>query len=402
MEHGRRFLQENNKEKAYICLTWYLHRFTDQVKKHPQYKGLSDGLKSDVVAVRKVVERLHDELLETYKNDYVLAQMETISIGQYDGSDCVNEDYKGLYLENKILGDDLHQNICFINSIMQCLFAIPQFIQVIDQMDQQFGTRFRAVLDGNEHSMEFLRLILINEHPNFALGNQCDAYEFLLALLNYFGLVMLENSVKEESTCKNCKETSSKYAPGADGVQIPFRDVDSLQTLLDSYLENDMTNDMVRENCHSCMKLSYINVRKWIEMDEVFVFKIDLIDENFQLVSNTNLGINDTLNINNKVFSVIGLVHQIGIDNNGHFIASLKYQEKWIVRDDMKDPIVVSHPPSQPYIVFCVQRKESDVIHENTITGHIVCAYCKKSVLAANIKKHNNTKSCLKAKDNKI
>ena len=73
IDHARGFLQENRKEDAYICLTKYVHRFTNQIKKHPKYNGLSEDLNKNVAAVIKVVERLHDELLETYKKDYLLA-----------------------------------------------------------------------------------------------------------------------------------------------------------------------------------------------------------------------------------------------------------------------------------------------------------------------------------------
>ena len=120
----------------------YLQRFINEVKKHRDYDGLPIGIKNDILVVLNKVEDMKKELLEAYKNESLQILMETMSIGQYDGSDHVSDDYLGLFLENRSLGDDLHQNICFMNSVMQCLFAMPQFVQVIDQLDQQFGARF--------------------------------------------------------------------------------------------------------------------------------------------------------------------------------------------------------------------------------------------------------------------
>ena len=430
---AREFLKEDRPQEAFVCLMRYLKIFLDktQIKRHPQFREIPFDIKKHVPYVLKTAEELKKALLNSFSKEFdnmsneksiegCIADLsiegntvlednqDTIIVDQLDGSDsypidCAKSDFTGVCLENQRINEQLHQYICFINSVIQALFSLRRFIELLPQLDEQFGSRFQAIYEGSEHSMEWLRTMLLKNPRNkdFALGRQCDSFEFLTALLTHFELNSILNYKVVQFdifTCKNCKATFSRQCDDnlLDGILqlwVHLHNVESLQDLLQSYMTNI---DLRKAKCPTCKKISYMNIQKSLHIGEIFIFKVEWNDEKHNLVYNQNgLEISPTLIVNGKVMSIKCIIHHSGEDNNGHHEATLRADSKWINRSDME---VTNNaiPPKYPYLVFCVMNHDQN---NSQSTKKTQCEFCNKVILSANIKQHQKSKACLKAKN---
>ena len=412
----------------------YLDRYHIKIRQHPQFTEIPIGIKRDIAIVLGKTEELKKALYNSFSmeleensetsveedianmsivGDSVSDIQDTISVDQLDGSDSYpisspKSDFTGVLLENYRITPELHQYICFINSVIQALFSLPRFIELLPQIDEQFGSRFQAVYDGIEHSMEWLRSMLLENPRNkdFQLGRQCDSFELLTALLAHFRLNSFLNfkiNQFENVLCKNCKATFSRQCDDnnlLDGIlQIwkHLHNVESLQELLNSYMV-DLRNkvDLKKEKCPTCNKISYMKIQKSLEIGEIFIFKVEWHDEKNNLVYNeSGLLVAPNLVVNGKVMSIKCIIHHSGEWDNGHHESTLRADNKWINRSDM-DATDDVNPPKYPYLVFCVINNNPE---NPQPAKNVQCEFCNKTILFANIKKHQKTKACLKAKN---
>ena len=417
---ARESLKEEDFENAYICLLKFLIRYMDQIKHHPEYDrrvGLPSDIKKFNAIVLQKTEELKVQLLNKYSTEFFVESVKNSSsdseklndslsdlhINQLDGTDLDTNDFFGICLENKRIDENLHMNSCFMNCIINCLFSIQQFVQLLPTLDNNFGSKFEDVFSGKENSLEWLRTILLNKHHAFSLGNQADPCEFLIGLLEHFQLQTVFKYIVDQilhKTCKNCKETLITKCPEylINGIlEIPLHEfeVNSLQELFDCLTETKLE----KENCPSCGKVSYMNIKKSLLTSDIFIFKIDWhTDKNELIPLEIGLEITPSIKIDDKMFSIKGIVHFSGEDDNGHYEATLRVQDHWINRSDMEfnDHAI---PPHRPCLVFCVAEDLPQISENQTDSHeHILCQFCQAKVQKKNLKTHQRTKKCLKAK----
>tara|TARA_Y100000389_G_scaffold95024_2_gene91693 strand:+ start:883 stop:1827 length:945 start_codon:yes stop_codon:yes gene_type:complete len=274
-------------------------------------------------------------------------------------------------------------NTCAINSLIQCInHSLPE-------------SNKKELLKISKNTISkslFLLLKMMNENPTkvikpgrfisdifenttlFKMGQQLDSSELWVYLSNKifeeigikiekeeeifnsdihmkaYEQVMLHNNKRESvwndiyqgvtvtiTKCKKCEEKYYNFETFYNlSIKVEGSVIESLKNL---FLPNEYKDDWKCEKCKE--KTSYIKTTRFWKIPKILVLSINRFDNNMKKV-NTEVIINKRLNfhknicINNDnfLYKLNSCVHHYGNYSNGHYISTLKHEDKIELYDD--------------------------------------------------------------------
>ena len=159
------------------------------------------------------------------------------------------------------------ENVCFFNSVVQVLHAIPAFQNVVEELghDNQAITAikymFKEISNSNE-AVGTSRYVQLLGLPNYIVGRQYDAHECLLQFLDriypritddcMFKVAMLESLVCDDNNCGKRIDTN------VEGIDIGLNVEDTINTQTVTGLLCNLQNStrLVGYRCDKCENLN--------------------------------------------------------------------------------------------------------------------------------------------------
>lgn len=221
-------------------------------------------------------------------------------------------------------------NTCYFNSILQCLFQIPDlsnyFIQIDYTGECEFTKEYQKLVRDAWVSKDctfldvrpFLRLFC-TRFSQFANGDQQDAHEALLCLFE-----ILEPFTKSLVTCKLIQET---VCPSDKSF---LKDETCVVTLTP---KGDIESSILDfTKWHTIDKYEDKNGKTW----NVAVTRTTF--ESFPKILILSTSHKTTMTVKEKLgkFSLFASCVHMGNQHGGHYAAYTKHCGKWYLKDDLR------------------------------------------------------------------
>ena len=223
--------------------------------------------------------------------------------------------YHGLSLQNY-----LNQNICYLNSLTQCLFGLESFRELMPLFDMTCGTRFVPTYNGGESSLEWLRQQLFTRNNDFVIGRQCDSFEAMGTLFDYLEATsgeILDYVVQQHEVvaCSNCDQVFTKQA--GNDVEYGFFQIslaqyptaNDVQSLLQTY-GSQVEKEVYCNNCDGEFLSTCYN--EILQTGNVLIMRLSWFDDQRNIL-NKAIRPNTMIQVDGKCFLLKGLIHHAGI-----------------------------------------------------------------------------------------
>ncbi|CAH1153604.1 unnamed protein product [Phaedon cochleariae] len=281
------------------------------------------------------------------------------------------------------------KNICYMNSILQCMKVVPvikgAFVtsdryaysttlkppRINPQMAQVMRELWGGTPDNPKHYfIEPFKRKLCETAPNFDRGNHEDAFEFFIFLFNlisddcsfdlspppvmtesqkaWFGHLQGRSSflidafyyqLKNTKTCYYCRRTYLSFDTDSTLMLAMDNAACSLQPMIEEYMKDNRVQDY---SCSDCKSTSSILNRKEIVVDpEVLVIILKRYLINADGTSRKNDNEIDFplkgLKFGKSVYDCCGVVQHSGNTSHGHYFATVLLDAKtndWVLFND--------------------------------------------------------------------
>ena len=275
-----------------------------------------------------------------------------------------------------------HQNMCSLNSNLQLLRHVPEFISHLDQHknDSALCNVLYSILSTTgshqQQSALLLREILANvTQRDLNSGAQNDAVELLSYILDHCptDLFHFDTSFdytfhNEEGACPKCKG-NPQSVPGTDKI---------LKLILSKSQPNPSLNDLLEKlfaeqeqtdgrRCSQCA-INYKNTPLLPYTEKLCMLRhppyllIQLLRMSFQDGTTTKNSSPITLPkevmVDKVSYQVIGTITHIGTASAGHNRAFLKQGEKWFMCEDSRYPFEKNPVDSVAEQNYCLLLKK--------------------------------------------
>jgi ubiquitin C-terminal hydrolase len=264
-----------------------------------------------------------------------------------------------------------NSNTCYINSVLQLLIDIKPLRKYITkftnniELDKSVLLSFSKIIkyyDINKDDNIVVNpksfLLEVFKQFHFKESRQEDAHEFLYCFIDYLHEALKVKNVKNvnkynkewKKYCKNnysiitklfygqlrskiyceCGESSISYSPFC-GMTISS-DYENIQKGIENYL----TGDIVETTCDKCKINSLKNIQKNMEIiPKYLIVQVSRFNNNLTKSSNP-IDYTSDININNQKFTLVGNIYHAGQINFGHYLCSVKDEDKttWNIFND--------------------------------------------------------------------
>lgn len=286
-------------------------------------------------------------------------------------------------LEVPTIGFINNGNICYFNSLLQCIinckyimFYLINELQPKNKLQEYFQCKFInfTKLYNNELEEQFeketsifsyeLLKILLEKYKHININEQQSSSEFFLYLIEELGIEhFFKIRHKVNIHCGNCKNISSKIDE-CYHFEMFYSDQENESVDIDDFMYSvNVLQDYKCDNCKTISKSLYekqaLNISKYFVMILNKYFNKILIDypNTFEItvkkiISNKN---NENITPVSTVWENIGQIEHIGHLNSGHYIALCKRFNSIFFFDDMNVQMQNGNklfPTKNTYIVF--------------------------------------------------
>ena len=267
------------------------------------------------------------------------------------------------------------QNICFFNSVLQSLFSLCDFGDLILNIEgpnllKDIFIKLQT-LNSPFLPISYLNQLKLSE---FTLGHQYDAHECLVQLLetvyplNYDSLFKIVKN--PEILCENCKSESSSKSEIYFDLKLDILNNHTPMSIFEAIQTIQLPSNLENYRCDKCKCISRCYKSDYVqETGSLLVVNLKLFKHNRQNVYekiNPPLVIEEEMNfggcLGNWTLNSI-IYHHGRSHNNGHYTSCVKSGKSWFHIDDHK----VSKVPFQkkyvkdrksPYILFYSKKVE--------------------------------------------
>jgi ubiquitin C-terminal hydrolase len=286
-------------------------------------------------------------------------------------------------LEVPTIGFINNGNICYFNSLLQCIinckyimFYLINELQPKNKLQEYFKSKFInfTKLYNNELEEQFeketsifsyeLLKILLEKYKHININEQQSSSEFFLYLIEELGIEhFFKIRHKVNIHCGNCKNISSKIDE-CYHFEMFYGDQENESVDIDNFMYSvNVLQDYKCDNCKTISKSLYekqaLNISKYFVMILNKYFNKILIDypNTFEItvkkiIENKN---NENITPVSTVWENIGQIEHIGHLNSGHYIALCKRFNSIFFFDDMNVQMQNGNklfPTKNTYIVF--------------------------------------------------
>ena len=270
-----------------------------------------------------------------------------------------------------LLNEDC-QNICWFNSILQCLLYTPKLVNtwykkpelINNTKRNKLFTSLITEMWKSDETDGIKSIIFLNEFKTFCnfftIGEQCDAHECLMFLLD-----MLHEETKhpvfnstESFTCDMDTKTRNEWYKMNKNehslISQIFRGT-TKSSIIYSQGSNVKTSN--KYDYFNCITISGLNdiesleqgIEEYIsqvpiEFEKKYAFQKISIEQSphvfiFHLARFNNDGtkINKSIQIPEKImqtYELYAVCCHVGSYNGGHYFSFVKYNNKWYLKDD--------------------------------------------------------------------
>ena len=286
-------------------------------------------------------------------------------------------------LETPVFGFINNGNICYFNSLLQCIINCKQIMYYLvnehkpkNEIQEFFQTKFKNFVKmyNNEEiqqfkketsifSYELLKKIL-NKYKHININEQQSSSEFFLYLIEELDIEhYFKIKHKINIHCGNCKNISTKTDECFHFEMFCDNNLKDNKIDIDDFLYSvNIIDDYKCEKCNTVSKSMYekqaLNISKYFVIilnkyfNKVliqFPNKFELTVKNFE--NNQNL---ENYIPKNYIWENISQIEHIGNLNSGHYIAICKRFDKIFNIDDNKVEIKNGkmEPSKNTYVVF--------------------------------------------------
>ena len=273
-------------------------------------------------------------------------------------------------------------NVCFFNSVVQVLYAIPAFRNFVQELapDNQAITAiedmFQEISNSNE-PVRTSRYVQLLGLPNYIFGRQYDAHECLMKFLDKIypritDECMFKVTMLEWLVCDNCGKRIDQNVEGID-IGLNVKDAIGTQTVtgLLSHLQN--ATQLVDYKCDQCHRVNKCTKADLIShTSDMLILNLKLFKtvDNYGTIKKITpkLNIQDELHFYGNYYSIHAIIYHEGTQaNSGHYTCGVKVNERWfMINDNLVKSIqqiklsYSSTDYSIPYIL--IYKKRNDVI----------------------------------------
>jgi ubiquitin C-terminal hydrolase len=253
---------------------------------------------------------------------------------------------------------------CYVNSVLQMLSYVPEFVQELSINETKEGKNvyeiFKMLYGENQITAKNIRpnMYAIQSLVQFPKKTQQDVSEFLQLLFDNLELITpyFYYNISIETICKNNPELK----PKADPIVTPDRILrvivpdenkpTSISSLLQNELKEEELEDTNVERCRdnkvkgtgaAISKMSY----KIPEDNKYLMIQLKIFNNELEKIDESilkNIEFDDVLQIDNKRYKLYGVISHEGEDiSSGHYIFTKKTQTNngLIYNDDKVTPI---------------------------------------------------------------
>jgi hypothetical protein len=287
-------------------------------------------------------------------------------------------------------------NTCYINSVLQMLSYVPEFVQELSLAEgedaQNVYEIFKKLYGDELITSKNIRssVYAIQKFLEFKKKEQQDIAEFLETFLNNLNLITpyFNYNIKVEIVCKNNPEKKEKGEPiiSTDKILRISSPTENTPTKLSTLIQNDLESEELQESdverCRdnkmkgtgfsiSTTKYEIPENNRFLIMQlKLFNNELEKLDESIY----KNIEFDDMLQIDNKNYKLYGVISHIGSNiESGHYIFTKKVEtNNGIMYDDSK-VIPISDFNTNETVrngyVFIYKREDGDAPVEKAATG---------------------------------
>lgn len=229
-----------------------------------------------------------------------------------------------LYLKND-------NNICYANSVLQCLLSLPKFTSFIESNDiNEITKRLKKIINKQKWNYNDVYnargLVDLINHSNqvFEIDIEQDASEFLCVLLDKIGTNMFYPKVQTKFIRNECSHFTEK-------CEYEFGNVYSiLNSVSESINISESIDEIYCDVCHE--QRSGYKERKIVEHPDYFVVTLER-----NILANKNkkaIDIDTDLTIGEKCYELKAFIQHKGELNKGHYKAYCERDRWYCFNDD--------------------------------------------------------------------
>lgn len=251
----------------------------------------------------------------------------------------------------KPTGIDNVGNTCYLNSALQVLFFSPQLTNIImffkdrfdngkDCVTKSYISIVEQLYSGKKPQVADLMHNFLKEYKYFEnMRMQHDSHETTMCILdslyeslkgskdNFISTIfdsVFENVVR-------CKDCSHKVVNKETARNICINsNAESVQEGVNATFNEEKMDDY---KCDMCSEKDCYKKKTHSKHSYIVIITINMYD-NHGRKAKTTMNIDNTIEINDKKYTLYASVCHHGSANNGHYTASVKSDDIWYIIDD--------------------------------------------------------------------
>ena len=246
------------------------------------------------------------------------------------------------------------ENICFLNSIVQTLYHIPEVRNYVESavcssvplltIQNLFHAIYSAVTP--VHSFDYALGLDI---PNYRYGEQHDCHEALIYILEQIYPSPRPESISDDCIskiqthaswiCQSCEHSADKIEEHSH-INLKFSsttDMHTVKTLINFYMRKEHSHDYTCDNCHrlgSCTEQTTITSCSDLIIITLGVFEYDRrLNMSHKIFPDVT--IDESILHDGDTFKLHAVIYHHGMTpNSGHYTSSVRVNDTWFTFDD--------------------------------------------------------------------
>ena len=282
---------------------------------------------------------------------------------------------------------NLSENVCFLNSIIQLLYHIPELRIFVQNMLSPTSpllavqNLFNEIYNSSVPVRSFAYIPEL-QIPHYIFKQQYDSHEFLTYLLDKIypspiPATINNNCVFKVQThtsviCENCNHSADRTTE-SNHITLNVNDTRKLQTingLLAKYMDRGHAPDYTCDNCNVCDNC--FNETTITDFKDMIILQLSL----FKYIPSLNITqkIRPTIKVDQNIslygisLKLHGIIYHDGLQpNSGHYTAAVDVNDNWFTISDSNvvNRVTLSCTYRDSTIPYILMYKRSNATNNN-------------------------------------